>query len=226
VRYKSRSPRRWSDRPLLHLCHLRPEAKGKGRRRWSSNASSKRSRSRSRGADVSSRTIVWRSSLPSVELVLVVLAVVVVAIESKKVVRRDNVRLSNLMEHALCLLISQSEAENRGISECRCKRKGPAIVRVVQSNRKGNKTTSLIAPPITITLFPNSMLMKPALPCRNRWIVRGTPHDLLLRLQQEITRIRRPQKRPIAKMRKQMHKQLPCFGAQWELDVVVFDALH
>ena len=150
----------------------------------------------------------------------------VVVIESKKVVRRDNVRLSNLMEHALCLLISQSEAENRGISECHCKRKGPAIVRVVQSNRKGNKTTSLIAPPITITLFPNSMLMKPALPCRNRWIVRGTPHDLLLRLQQEITRIRRLQKRPIAKMRKQMHKQLPCFGAQWELDVVVFDALH
>ena len=64
---------------------------------------------------------------------------VVVVIESKKVVRRDNVRLSNLMEHAICLLISQSEAENRSKSECHCKRKDPAIVHVVQSTRNGKQ---------------------------------------------------------------------------------------
>ena len=83
TRYKSRFPRKWLLRLLLHLCHLHPEAKGKGRRRQSSSENSNRS------ADVSSRTTVWRSFLPRFGLVRVVQLLVVVELEGKNADGRE-----------------------------------------------------------------------------------------------------------------------------------------
>ena len=71
------------------------------------------------------------------------------------------------------------------------------------------------------------MLMKPAPPRPNHRIIpHRTPHNHLPRPDQKVLIIALLQQPPIAKMRKQMHKQFPRFGVWREEGVVVFEALH
>jgi len=107
-------------------------------------------------------------------------------------------------------------------------------IRCSTPNPEARKTNSpetqtnlnLLSHPIPITPPSHPVVMKPTPRRRSRRIVSRTPHDLVPRFHQKLTVICRLQKPPIAKMRKQVHKQLPCLRAQRELDVVVFDALH